>query len=105
VGFLARTEFGLFPAQPSLAPRDSHSFPGPSTGQVGFKLGDHRQRREQEPADRIGGVVNRPADVEPNTGCGELIDDVARVGHGAGQPIELGDDEGVALSASGHGLA
>jgi len=49
--------------------------------------------------------VDRPADVEPNTGCGELINDVACVWHGAGQPIELGDDEGVALSAGGHGLA
>jgi len=52
--------------------------------------------------------VDRRADVEPNIGCGELVGDVAHVapvGHGAGQPSELGDDEGVALSAGGQGLA
>ncbi len=36
---------------------------------------------------------------------GELVDDVAGVGHGAGEPFELGDDQGVAAAGGGEGLA
>jgi len=105
VGFLAGAEFGLLAAQPPLGAGDGHAFSCSGSGQVRFELGDHAQGREQQPPDRVGGVVQGSADVEPHTGGGELVDDVARVGHGAGQPIELGDDEGVALSAGGQGLA
>ena len=34
-----------------------------------------------------------------------LVDDVAGVGHGAGESIEFGDDKRVAAAAGGEGLA
>jgi hypothetical protein len=35
---------------------------------------------------------------------GEVGDDVAGVGQGAGEPVEFGDDEGVAVAAGGEGF-
>ncbi len=49
--------------------------------------------------------MHRPADVELDAGFGEFLDDVAGIGQRAGQPVELGDDEGVAGSAGGQRLA
>src|SRR5665811_1312062 len=47
----------------------------------------------------------RPADVEFHFGGSELFDNVAGVGKGAGQVVELGDHEGVAAAAGGEGFA
>jgi len=56
---------------------------------------------EQQPADRVGGVVHRAAAVELDLPGGEFVGD----GPGVGQePVELGDDEGVAGAAGGEGL-
>jgi hypothetical protein len=54
---------------------------------------------------RIGGIVHRAADVELDAATGEVFDDVAGVGQRAGQPVELGDDEGVPIPARGEGFA
>jgi len=61
-------------------------------------------RTLQQAADWIGRVVHRPADVELDPTLGEFVDDVAGVGQGSGQPIELGHDQRVPFPARGKGL-
>jgi len=48
--------------------------------QVGLELGDHREHVEQEPADRIGRVVHRPAEVELDLAARQLVSDRPGVG-------------------------
>jgi hypothetical protein len=50
----------------------------------------------EESADGVGGVVDGPADAELYIALGEVFDDVPRIRQGAGEPVEFGDDEGVA---------
>ncbi len=49
--------------------------------------------------------MDGPAEVQPDAAGGELVDDVAGVRDRAGEPVELGDDEGVTGSASGQRFA
>jgi hypothetical protein len=49
--------------------------------------------------------VYRAADVQLDPGGGEFLDDVSGIRQGACQPVELGDDEGVARTAGGQRLA
>jgi hypothetical protein len=49
--------------------------------------------------------VNRAADVEPDATVGEFVDDVAGVGDGSGEAVELGDDQRVAFAAGGEGFS
>jgi len=49
--------------------------------------------------------VHRAADVQPDPAGGEFVDNVTRVRDGAGEPVELGDDEGVAAAASRESFA
>jgi hypothetical protein len=51
------------------------------------------------------GSWNRSAEAELDLAGGELGDDVAGVGQRAGEPVELGHDQGVAGAAGGHRLA
>lgn len=51
-----------------------------------------------------GGVVDGFAKVELDVSLGEVLDDVAGVRQGTGEPVELSDHEGVAGSADGEGL-
>jgi hypothetical protein len=48
--------------------------------QVGLELGDHREHVEQEPADWIGRVVDRPAEVELDLAARQLVSDRPGVG-------------------------
>ena len=91
--------------EPDQLPQAAASMRGPCPGEVCFEFGDHGQGGEQQPADRVGRVVHGPADVELDTGGGEFVDDVAGVGEGAGEAVELGDDEGVAAAARGERFA
>jgi len=43
--------------------------------EVGLELCDHGQDVEQQAADRVVGVVDRPAQVEPDLACGEFVSD------------------------------
>jgi hypothetical protein len=43
--------------------------------QIGLEPGDHRQRREQQPADWILGVVDATADAEFHAAAGQLLED------------------------------
>ncbi len=49
--------------------------------------------------------MQRTAEAEPDLGGGELVGDGPGVGQGAGEAVELGDDEGVAGAAGGERLA
>ena len=49
--------------------------------------------------------MDRTAEVQAHAASGELVDDVAGVGDGTGEPVELGDHEGVTAPAGGQGLA
>ena len=73
--------------------------------QVGFELGDHREDVEQQPPDWVVRVMHRAAVTELHVGLGEFAYDVAGVGEGAGEPVEFGDQEGVAVPAGGQRLA
>jgi len=48
--------------------------------------------------------VHRAAAVELDLPGGEFVGDGPGVGQGAGEPVELGDDEGVAGAAGAEGL-
>ena len=104
VFFLGGGELGLLAAQAALGLGDLHALPGPRADEVGLEFGDHRQDVEQQPADRVGGVVDVSAQAELDVPFGEVLDDVAGVGQGPGQAVELGDHQGVPGPARGQGL-
>jgi len=52
----------------------------------------------------FGPVVCGAAEREPDAAGGELAEDAAGVGHGPGEPVELGADEGVSVADGGEGL-
>ena len=60
------------------------------------------QHVEQQPADRVGRVVHGAAEAEPDPPSRELVGDRPGVRQGPGQPVEFGDDQGVALAAGGQ---
>ena len=55
--------------------------------QVGFEPGDHREHVEQQPAHRIGGIVNRAAEAELDVPLGQLVEDVAGIEQRPGEPV------------------
>ncbi len=60
------------------------------------------QHVEQQPADRIVGVVHRGAEAELDLPDGQLVGNSPRVGQRTGQPVEFGDHQGVSFPAGGH---
>jgi hypothetical protein len=89
VRLLPRAELRLLAAQSALGSGYRHPFACSSTSKIRFKFRGHGQRGEQEPADRVGRVVHRSADVQPDAAGGQLVDDVTRVGDGAGHRSSL----------------
>ena len=73
MSLLARAELGLLAAQAAPGLGDLHALAGAHADQVGLELGDHREHVEQEPADRIGRVVHRPAEVELDLAARQLV--------------------------------
>jgi hypothetical protein len=55
---LVRLQLRLLAAQPAVGFGDLHPLSGPHPDQVGFELGDHGEHVEQQPAYRVGGVVD-----------------------------------------------
>lgn len=102
--FLGLRQFGLLAAKLALGLGDLHAFAGAGADEVGFEFGDHGQDVEEEFADGVGGVVDGSAEAELDVAFGEIFDDVAGVGQGAGETVEFGDHEGVAGAACGEGL-
>ena len=105
VRLLPRGELGLLATQPPFGPGDGHALPSPGPSEVGFKFSDHAEGREQQPADRVCRVVHRATDVETHAAGGEFVNDVACVGNGPGEAVELCHDERVAAAAGGERLA
>jgi hypothetical protein len=97
--FLPGRQFWLLPAQPALGLGYPHPFPRACADEVTFKLSDHGQDIKQQLADRVGGIMNRTADAELYSACGQIIGDLVSIPDGAGEPVQLGYDEGVAFSA------
>lgn len=93
MALLGAGELGLLSAESAFGFRDLHAFPGSGADQVGFELGNHGEDIEQEPSDGVVGVVDRSADAEFH---------VLGVAKGPCQPVEFGDDEGVAAAARGE---
>jgi hypothetical protein len=60
---------------------------------------------EQEPAQRIGPVVDRAPDVELHLLARQLVDDIAGIGDRTGEAVELGHDEHVARPTRRHRLS
>jgi len=87
--------------------RGAHSSGGQRQPAGGFGRADEVGEGGQHlgvPALGLGrSAGRRPA--RPVGSRGELVDDVAGVGDGAGEPVELGDHKGVAGPAGGEGLA
>lgn len=105
MGFLAFSELWLLATEPAFGFGDLHAFPGSGPGEVGFEFGHHCQNVEEEPADGIGGVMDRSADAEFYVAFGQVLDDVPGVGQGPGKPVEFCDDEGVSGSHCSEGFA
>ena len=99
VSFLPGVELGLLATQSSIGLGDFHPFSGAEPNEVGFELRDHGQHVEQQAADRVVGVTNRPAEIEPDLSCGELVGDRSSIRQRPGQPVQLRHDQGVALAA------
>lgn len=102
MALLGAGELGLLSAESAFGFRDLHAFPGSGADQVGFELGNHGEDIEQEPSDGVVGVVDRSADAEFHVLGGEFVNDVLGVAKGPCQPVEFGDDEGVAAAARGE---
>jgi hypothetical protein len=77
VGLLALRELGPAAAQLARRSGDGHPFSGAHADEVGLELGDHGQDVEQQSADRVGGVVDRAAEVERDLAGRQLVGDVA----------------------------
>ena len=84
---LVRLQLRLLTAQPTVGFSDLHPLPGPHPDQVGFELSDHREHIEQQPAHRIGGIVNRAAEAELDVPLGQLVEDVAGIEQRPGEPV------------------
>ena len=73
-------QLGLLPAQPALRLRHLHPFTRAHADQISLELGHHRQHVEQQPPDRVGRIMDRPAETEPHVALSELVEDVPGVG-------------------------
>ena len=99
---LARGELGLLAPQLAFGAGDGHAFAGAEPEQVEF--GEGSEDVEEHLAEGIGGVVDGAAEGELDAAGDEGVADVAGVGDGAGEPVELGHDQGVAGPDGGQGL-
>jgi hypothetical protein len=77
---------------------------------LGGRLRRHRARGgndqcAQLPFNGIGGVVDRPAQRQPDAVGGQPLDDVAGVRQGSREPVELGDHKNATRESGGQRLA
>lgn len=67
--------------------RRCHTLPGPSSDEVRPELSHHPEHVEQQPADRIGRVVDRSAEVEAHPTTCQLFGDVSRISQRSREPV------------------
>src|SRR5690349_22116092 len=101
---LGGLESGLLAAQLAVLAGDGQALAGALADQAGLELGDDGEDLQEHPGKRVVPVVCRPAEREPDAAGRQVIEDVQRVGHGPGEPVQLGDGQGVALPDGGEGL-
>ena len=104
MGFLAVVELGLLASEVSFGFGDLHALSGPQPDEIGFKLSHHGKGVEEQPPDRIVGIIDGAAQVEAHLSDRQLVGNCPRIGEGPCQSIELGDDQGVALATRGECL-
>jgi hypothetical protein len=90
-----RTELGL---------GDRHPLAGTEPQQVDLELGEGCQDAEEHLAHRVGRIVRRRTESQRYTAADEVVADRAGIGHGPGEPVELGDDQGVPQPQRGERL-
>ena len=95
---------GLLAAQLAVLAGDLRALAGALADQVGLELGDDGEDLQEHPGERVVPVVHRPAEREPDAPVRELAEDAQRVGHGPGEPVQLGDGQGGALPDGGRGM-
>lgn len=64
MSLLAAVELGLLARKTALDLRDLHALAGTEPDQVGLEPSNHGQDVEQQPADRVRAVIDRPAQAE-----------------------------------------
>ena len=104
MGFLAMVEFGLLAPEMPFGLRHLHSFASPQPDEVGLELGNHGEEVEEQPSDRIGGIVDGPTQVQTHLSNLKFVGDRPCIREGPRQPVELGDNQRVAFSTGGQGF-
>ena len=102
VDALASAQFGRLAFELAVGAGDRHPLAGAHPQQVNLEFGERGQDVEEHPAHRIGGVIDGAADREPHAASGQRVADCSRVGHRARQPVELRDNQRVALADRGQ---
>jgi len=102
---LATVEFGLLAPEVALGFGHLHSLSSSQPDEIRLELRDHGQDVEEQPLDRIVGVVDGATQIEADLSDREFVSDGPCVGKGAGQSIEFRHHKSVALATSGQGLA
>jgi hypothetical protein len=83
---------------------DGHALAGAHLQQVGFELGEDGEHVEEHLRHGVGGVVDAAAQRQADAPGDQSVADIAGVGDGAGEPVEFGNDQGVASAYGGQGL-
>ena len=87
--------FGFLAFEPAAGAGDGHALAGTHLEQVGLEFGEHREHGEEHLGHRVAGAVDVPAEGQADAPGGQGIADVAGVRDRAGEPVQLGDHQGV----------
>jgi hypothetical protein len=78
VDSLASAELGLLALEFPVGAGDRHPFAGAHPQQVDLEFGEGGEDVEERLAHRVGGVIDRPADGQPDATSGEGVADRSR---------------------------
>ena len=95
---------GCLPRSLPLARATAMPSRGAEPEQVDFEFGEGGQDVEEHLAEGVAGVVDGAAEGELDAAGDQGVADVAGVGDGAGEPVELGHHQGVTGPDGGQGL-
>ena len=97
-------KLGALAPQFPLRARDRHSFSRTQSNKVGLKFSKGRQDVEEHLAHWITWIVAVLTEGKRNATSGELIGNGPRVWNGAGEPVQLRNDQRIAMSNGGKRL-